>query len=183
MGDSGVTDETKRIIWPLNNDMIMSMLGFEEAYNSALKIRLSNEPDLQILVPSVPALALLKIISWADAYPRREHDAQDLLFILENYEATGIEDQLYESHAPLLTEEGYDPRLASVRLLGRDIAQLCSQDTLNTVTEILKRETDEEQDFRMLSHMVKRASFQGVKFEAALHLLKKLLQGLQERKR
>jgi len=179
----GITDETKRIIWPPKNDMIMSMLGFEEAYISALKIRLSNEPDLQILVPSVPALALLKIISWADAYPRREHDAQDLLFILENYEATGVEDQLYESHAPLLTEEGYDPRLASVRLLGRDIAQLCSQDTLNTVTEILKRETDEEQGFRMLSHMVKRASFQVVKFEAALELLKKLLQGIQEWKR
>lgn len=178
----GITGETKRISWPPDHDMIMSMLGFEEAYQSALKVRLSSEPVLEILVPSVAALALLKIISWADAYPRREHDAQDLLFILENYDATGIEGQLYESHIPLLTEEGYDPRLASVRLLGRDIAQLNSTETGKTITEILARETDEDQGFRMLSHMVKGALFQGAKFEAALQLLKKLLQGIQEEK-
>jgi len=174
----GITGERKRIRWPTDHDM--SMLGFEEAYQSSLKVRFSNEPVLEILVPPVPALALLKIISWADAYPGRERDAQDLLFILENYGATGVEAQLYESHVPLLTEEGFDPRLASVRLLGRDIARLCSGETVKTVTEILTRETDEEQDFKMLSQMVKGASFQGVKFEAALQLLKKLLQGIQE---
>ena len=47
--------------------MIMSMLGFEEAYQSALKVRFGSDPPLEILVPSVPALAILKIISWADA--------------------------------------------------------------------------------------------------------------------
>jgi predicted nucleotidyltransferase len=176
----GITGETKRISWPPDHDMIMSMVGFEEAYRSALVVRLSNKPVLEILVPSVPALALLKIVSWADAYPRRERDAQDLLFILENYDATGIEAQLYESHVPLLTEEGYDPKLASVRLLGRDIAQLCGPETVKTVTEILTSETDEDQGFRMLSHMVKGVSFQGAKFENALQLLKKLLQGIQE---
>ncbi|HTP65183.1 MAG TPA: hypothetical protein VMJ66_07315, partial [Geobacteraceae bacterium] len=67
--------ESKRISWPPDHDMIMSMLGFEEAYQSALKVRLSSDPPLEILVPSVPALALLKIISWADAYPRRQRDA------------------------------------------------------------------------------------------------------------
>ena len=176
----GIAGETKRISWPPNRDMNMSMLGFEEAYKSALQVRLSSEPVLEILVTSVAALALLKIISWADAYPRRERDAQDLLFILENYEATGIEAQLYECHAPLFAEEGYDSRLASVRLLGRDIVEMCNSETAKTVTEILTRETDEDQGFRMISHMVKGASFQGVKFEAALQLLKKLLQGIQE---
>ena len=138
----GITGETKRISWPPDHDLIMSMLGFEEAYQSALKVRFSNEPVVEILVPSVLALALLKIISWADAYPRRERDAQDLLFILENYDRTGIEVQLYDSHVPLLAEEGYDARLASVRLLGRDIAKLCSPDTVKAVREILTRETD-----------------------------------------
>jgi predicted nucleotidyltransferase len=176
----GITGETKRISWPPDHDMIMSMLGFEEAYQSALKVRLSSEPVLEILVPSIAALALLKIISWADAYPRRERDAHDLLFILENYEATGIEDQLYEFNIPLLTEEGYDSRLASVRLLGRDIARLSSTETRKTITEILVRETDEDQSFRMLTHMNKGVLFQGAKFEAALQLLKKLLQGIQE---
>jgi predicted nucleotidyltransferase len=176
----GITDETKRISWPPDHDMVMSMMGFEEAYRSALNVRLSNKPVLEIPLPSVPALAILKIISWADAYPTRERDAQDLLFILENYDATGIEAQLYDAYVPLLTEEEYDTRLASVRLLGRDIAHLCAPDTTNTLTTILTRETDEEQGFKLLTQMVKGTSFQGVKFEAALQLLKKLMQGMHE---
>jgi len=176
----GITGETKKISWPPDHDMVMSMMGFEEAYRSALKVRLSNKPVLEIPLPSVPALAILKIISWADAYPTRERDAQDLLFILENYDATGIEAQLYDAYVPLLTEEGYDTRLASTRLLGRDIAHLCGPDTINTLTAILTRETDEDQGFKLLTHMVKGITFQGVKFEAALQLLKKLLQGMQE---
>lgn len=176
----GISGESKTISWPPDHDMVMSMLGFEEAYRSALNVRLNLKPVLDILIPSVPALAILKLISWNDAYPSRERDAQDLLFILENYDATGIEAQLYDAHVPLLTEEEYDTRLASVRLLGRDIAHLCGAETLTTLTKILSRETDEDQGFRLLSQMVKGTSFNGVKFEAASQLLKKLLQGILE---
>jgi len=176
----GITGESKKISWPPDHDMVMSMMGFEEAYRSALTVRLSLEPVIDILIPSAPALAILKLISWNDAYPTRERDAQDLLFILENYDATGIEEQLFDTHVPLLTEEEYDTRLASIRLLGRDIAHLCESETLNKLTAILVREIDEEQGFRLLTQMVKGTSFQGVQFEAALQLLKKLFQGIQE---
>jgi predicted nucleotidyltransferase len=175
-------DEAKSINWLPDHEMIVSMLGFEEAYESALEVRLSNDPPLEIRVPSVPALALLKIISWADGYPRRGYEAHDILFILENYDATGVEAKLYESHVPVLTEEGFDSRLASVRLLGRDIALLGSPEAIKTVEEILIRETDEGQEFRMLSNMAKGTSFQGTEFEATLQLLKKLLRGIQEGK-
>ncbi len=175
-----ISDEAKRINWPPDHEMIVSMLGFEEAYLLALKVRLRSDPPLEILVPSVPALALLKIISWADAYPRGEYEARDILFILENYEATGVEAKLYESHVPMLTEEEFDSRLASVRLLGRGIALLGSPETVKMVEEILIGETDEGQGFRMLSNMVKGASLQGTKSQATLQLLKKLLQGIQE---
>jgi predicted nucleotidyltransferase len=174
-------DEAKRVSWPPGHEMIVRMLGFEEAYLSALKVRLSSNPVLEILVPSVPALALLKIISWADA-SRHEYEAHDLLFILENYNATGVEEKLYESHVLMLTEEEFDSRLASVRLLGRDIALLGSPEMVKTAEEILICETDEGQGLRMFSNMVKGASFQGTKFEAALQLLKELLQGIQEGK-
>lgn len=175
-----ISDEMKQISWPPDHDMIMSMLGFEEAYQSALTVCISSEPLLEILVPSIPALALMKIISWDDAHPRRERDAQDLLFILEQYGATGIEDELYETHVDMLTEEEFDNRLASVRLLGRDIARLSNPQTLQTVEEILIREIDEHLGFKMLADMVKGTMIRGTKFEAALQLLKKLLQGIQE---
>ena len=103
------------------------------------------------------------------------------MFILENYLKTGIENELYEAHASLLVEEGYDNRLASVRLLGLDIARLFDKNTVDAVTAILKRETDEEKGFRLLRQMVKGDLSHGTRFQTALQLLKKLLQGVQER--
>ncbi|MBI5189771.1 MAG: nucleotidyl transferase AbiEii/AbiGii toxin family protein [Nitrospirae bacterium] len=175
----GITGEAKQISWPPEHDMVMSMLGFEEAYRYALNVRLHGEPPLDILVPSVPALTVLKIISWADAYPERERDAQDLLFILENYLKTGIEDELYEAHANLLVEEGYDNRLASVRLLGLDIARLFDKNTVDAVTAILTRETDEEKGFRLLRQMLKGVLSGSTRFRDTLLLLRKLLQDVK----
>lgn len=176
----GISDEMKQISWPPDHDMIMSMLGFEEAYQSALTVRISSEPPLEILVPSIPALTLMKIISWDDAYPSRERDAQDLLFILENYGKAGIEDELYRFHTPMLIEEEFDAGLASVRYLGQAIARLSNPQTLQAVEKILNRETKEDRGFRMLSDMLKGVMRQGTKFETALRLLGKLLQGIQE---
>ena len=175
-----ISGEGKKISWPPDHDTIMNMLGFEEAYQSALKVHLGSEPPLVILVPSIPALALMKIISWADAYPRRERDAQDLLFIMENYDATGIEAQLYESHSNLLIDEEFDSRLAAIRLLGQDIALMSSPETVKTVEDILIRETDADQGFRMLADMTRKDMSRGTRFEAALRLLDKLRQGIQE---
>ena len=157
----------------------MNMLGFEEAHRFALNVRIANDPALDIQVPSIPAIAVLKIVSWNDAYPSRERDAQDLLFILENYFKTGIEDELYVAHADLLVEEGYDTRLASVRLLGRDITRILSRGGVDAVAAILSRETDEDKGYRLLSQMVKGSISGSVRFEDALILLRKLYQGIQ----
>lgn len=175
-----ISGEANQISWPPDHGTIMSMVGFEEAYRSALQVLIDSEPSLEILVPSIPALALLKIISWDDAYPRRQRDAHDLLFILENYEETGIEAALYDSHVALLTEEEFDSRLAAVRLLGRDMALLSGSEAIQKVIEILTREIDEENSYRMLSDMVNGATRQGIRFNTALQLLEKLLQGIQD---
>jgi predicted nucleotidyltransferase len=174
-----IAGDEKRISWPPGHDMSMSMLGFEEAYQSALSVSLRSESELLILVPRIAAQAVLKIISWADAYPTRERDAQDLLYIMENIDMTGMEGMLYETHVLLLAEEAFDTRISSVRLLGREITKIFNPDTVKKVTEILMKETDDVNGYRMLSHMVKGTLFQGVKFESASVLLKKLLQGIR----
>jgi hypothetical protein len=38
-------DEAKRINWLLDHEMIVNMLGFEEAYQSALKVRFICNPS------------------------------------------------------------------------------------------------------------------------------------------
>lgn len=175
----GISNELKKISWPPDHRIIMSMLGFEEAFQSAMAVCLETEPLLEILVPSVPALTVMKIISWNDAYPNRNRDARDILFILENYHVI-VSEYLYEPPAVLLEEEAFDLCLASVRLLGRKIAQLCSKITKETIVIILDRESEENGEVKMLSQMGSAGSFQTKQFENSLKLLKKLLQGIRE---
>ena len=175
-----LSDDLKQISWPPDHDRIMSVVGFEEAYRSAIRGVISKNPPLEILVPSIQGLALLKIISWDDAYPQRKRDAADLLFILKNCETNDTRRRLYETHPDLLKEEDYDTSIASVRLLGQEIARLCSMETIRVVKDILTRETDKNGDLKLFSHMGMGGSFRGNSFENVLHLLKKLLQGIQD---
>ncbi len=175
-----LSDDSKQISWPPDHDRIMSMVGFEEAYRSATRVLISKDPPLEILVPSIPGLTLLKIISWDDAFPERKRDAVDLLFILKNCETNDTRTRLYEAYPDLLKEEDYDISLASVRLLGQEIARLCNKDTHRTIQDILTRETDENGNLKLLSQMGMGGSFRGSSFENVLLLLKKLLQGTQD---
>jgi len=127
------------------------------------------------------ALTLLKIISWADAYPERKRDAADILFILENCGTKDVLSKLYGSHEHILIEEDYDPTLASVHLLGQEIALLGNVETVRTVKDILTHETDKNSEFKLLSHMGLGSSFQSNSFENTLQLLQKLLQGILDK--
>lgn len=174
-----ISDDTMYISWPPNHERVMSMLGFEEAYRSAITVRLSKEPSLEVLVPSMAALTLLKIISWDDAYPRRSRDAEDLFFMLQNCGKAKFM-EIYESHEQLLEQEGYDPDLAAIRLLGQEIAQLGCMGTQQALQNILVRESDENGELKLLRDMNKETSMRNSRFEHALRQLKKLLQGMQD---
>ena len=43
-----ITDEDKKISWAPEHEIIMSMVGFEEAYECSITVRLSSDPVLDI---------------------------------------------------------------------------------------------------------------------------------------
>jgi len=132
-----ITDEDKKISWPPKHEIIMSMVGFEDAYEHSITIRVSSDPDLDIKLASLPGLAIMKLISWKGKYPDRKRDAEDLLFIMNKYEEAGNSERLYEEDLPMLQEEGFDTKLAGTRLLGRDMAKISDSKTFLIVKEIL----------------------------------------------
>jgi len=115
-----ITDRDKNISWPPEHEIIMSMVGFEEAYGYSITFRLSSDPELDIKLASLPGLAIMKLISWNEKYPNRKRDADDLLFIMNRYEEAGNTERLYGEDLFLLQEEKFDTKLAGTRLLGRD---------------------------------------------------------------
>jgi len=173
-----ITDERRRISWPPEHEIIMSLVGFKEAYEYSLTVRLSSNPELDIQLPTLPGLALMKLISWKDGYPERQRDAEDLLVIMQKYERAGNFDRLYEKERSLLEEESFDTRYASIRLLGRDMAIMAEPFTLDTIRTILDAETGQLSQYRLVTDMIKSRFDFDPEFDEILPLIEKLRQGL-----
>ena len=175
-----IADKDKRISWPPEHEIFMSMLGFKEAYEYSITVRLSSDPELDIKLPTLPGLALMKVISWKEKYPERKRDGEDLLLIMQKYEYAGNFDRLYAEEQDLLQEEIFDTRLAGIRLLGRDMARIADPDTLRTVKTILDSETGERPRYRLVADMIRSSLMFDANFEQVLLQVEKLRQGIVE---
>jgi predicted nucleotidyltransferase len=175
-----ITDKDKKISWPPEHEIIMSMVGFEEAYEYSITSRLSSHPELDIKLASLPGLAIMKLISWNEKYPNRKRDAEDLLFIMNKYEEAGNTERLYEEDLPLLQEERFDTKLAGTRLLGRDMAKISDPSTIHIFRRILNAETEELSQYKLATDMIRGAGMAEAKFDEILLQLEKLNQGIAE---
>ncbi|GAH89019.1 unnamed protein product, partial [marine sediment metagenome] len=118
--------------------------------------------------------------SWKEMYPDRKTDAEDLLFIMKNYEDAGNEERLYSQALSLLEEEDFDTRLAGIRLLGMDIAKISNPQTLKAVKEILEGETGEQSRYRLVEDMISGISMYSDQFDEILNYVEKLKEGISE---
>lgn len=172
--------EAGTINWPPDNEMVMNVMGFQEAYETASLVRLSESPPLDVRVPTVPGMAVMKIISWRDKYPERSKDAEDLLFLMEHYAEAGNEDRLYGEDLAVMEAEDFDPVQAGIRLLGRDMAALASPKNIEEIRMILADETGARDRYRLVEQMMKGRSVLRGSFDELLEKVEKLKQGLNE---
>jgi predicted nucleotidyltransferase len=106
----GVASEDQTIAWPPNRDLVMSVAGFEEAWESALRLQI--EDGLVVRVASIPGLSVLKLIAWERRRNENNKDAADLRHLLLYYGDAGNLDRLYEQEMLLLEAAGFDIELA-----------------------------------------------------------------------
>src|SRR4030043_1461602 len=156
----------------------MSIVGFKEAFENSIMVRLNSDPELDVKVPTLPGLAVMKLISWKEKYPERAKDAEDLLLIMHEYERAGNFDRLYEKELDLLQEELFDTQLASIRLLGKDMAMMSDRDTAREIRSILDAET--QSPHKMIMDMIRGRQIFERNFEAINLQLEKLKQGFTE---
>ena len=175
----GIAGSQGKISWPPEHEVFMTTMGFEEAYEFAMTLRLRDQPVLDIKVATIPGLALMKVISWHDCYPERPKDAEDLLLLMNHYAEAGNEERLYGKEDELLQAEGFDLVIAGIRLLGRDMAWIAKDPTGGVVASILKDEIQEEQRYRLVQDMIKGARIFD-EFSETLEKLKKLAEGFNE---
>lgn len=178
-----IASEGDRVVWsPPNDDVEMNILGFEEAFEHALLVRLSTTPIVDVKVASPAGWALLKIVSWNDRpFPDRQKDATDLALILRNYLQTFDMDDLYEKEEALIVDEDHDLELVGARLFGRDIQHLATHRSLTAIRNILSQETGRQESYQLVSDMIPRSmAGESDQFSSHLLLLEKLYQGLMD---
>jgi predicted nucleotidyltransferase len=175
-----IGEEKERISWPPEQEILMSLGGFREAFENSITIRLRTSPELKIKVASLAGLAIMKIISWKEKFPERRKDAEDLLFIMQNYEGAGNLERLYDQEQDLLKEENFDIQAACIRMLGRDMAKIAEVNTLIAIRMIFGEETAEDSRYRLVIDMVRNTFDSNDRFEKVLSQVRKLKQGFNE---
>lgn len=173
-------DENHEIIWAPDNDFKMNILGFEEALEHSLPVKLKADSGKPIPFASPAGLALLKIIAWDDRTPDlRGRDAKDLSYIMKNYLEADNSERLYNEEHPII-EEDSDYEQAGARLLGRDIARMVKSDTKAAILSILESQTGEQKAYPLVEEMMDSRIARGDDFEENLKLLEILKHGIED---
>ena len=168
------------IAWPPGGESTMSTIGFEEAFDSSEIVRIALNPPCDIKVCTPAGLAIMKLISWDQAYPERKGDANDIHYILTNYVDAGNEERLYGSDKDIAQSQDFDFSMASPRLLGRDMASIAGGTTLEEIRRILDRETKDGSQLRLAQQMQRSPLSREIDLEKTIGLLRQLMQGLSE---
>lgn len=136
----GMASEAGEISWPPAGEIVMSVLGFQEAMDHALQVRVSTSPLIEVSVASPAGIALLKLISWSERPSDvRRKDAKDLEYLMSQYEAIpAVMDRLYGEAADALERYEFDPKIAGAWLLGSDVAVIAKGATGRYLLSLLE---------------------------------------------
>lgn len=86
---------------------------------------------------------------------------------------------MFERENEILETEGFDFTMAGIRLLGRDMAAIANDKTGAAVVSILDIEIGEQDQYRLVTDMIKGARMFN-EFNETLEKLKKLAEGFNE---
>ncbi|WP_370946987.1 nucleotidyl transferase AbiEii/AbiGii toxin family protein [Amycolatopsis sp. cg5] len=129
----GIEDEDRTILWP--DDHRLNVRGLSEAMASAELVRLPG--GLEIKVPAVPALAVLKLLAWWDRRATTTRDAIDLGTMIGWYSSGPYWDRLYDEEFEVLERHGHDPVLAGAWLLGSHMPGLLDSEGVEVLLTII----------------------------------------------
>jgi predicted nucleotidyltransferase len=145
----GVEDRERRIAWPPDGAMVMSLLGFAEAFRAAPSLELA--PQLPVRVASLAGLAALKLLSWSERGRETARDAVDFWLILRNYGDPCQRERLLREEDETLAAEGHDLRHAGARLLGADMSGVLGDEGAAFLSGMIAAELDVSGPQRLLS--------------------------------
>lgn len=149
------------------SDIELSLIGFEDAYNSAIEIDI-NEVNVKVTSPL--GLALLKLFAWASRQARK--DASDFINLVSNYLDFDNQERFYSEHVDLFLEEHFDYLLSGCRLLGRDLNGL-SLETQSRLKELFDNKI-------LMNNLAISITQPQIDYDLAVSMLEMIKQGFND---
>lgn len=169
----GIESSGRTIQWPTDNDLVMSVMGFREAYAEAVEVLADN-----IVVPVVSpvGLMLLKLVAWTQRrYTQPKKDAADIAYLLRHFSAILTEKVMFDQHYAAIEAAAFDADAAACWVLGQKMANMAVEDTRIFVLNMFDNELQAETDSALVREIAEHLG--GSNAERAYRLLESLSKG------
>ena len=153
-----VAKEDGNIYWPPEEEIAMSVKGFDEVLSEAITV--SIDGDFKVKIASLHGLFLLKFNAWLDRNAMTSKDAEDMSFIFSNYFLANLERGI---HQEVYDWESFDDYVVGGYWLAYDIVALLNKEQLCYYKEIVEGELAKEEESRLLNQMIENSH--GLKYE------------------
>lgn len=150
-----VARENEHIYWPPEEEVAMSVQGFDEALKDFMTVRVDDEFDIRIA--SLSGLFLLKLNAWMDRHGETGKDAEDLYYILDKYYDV-FEDRNRERdyHQEVYDLVDFDIFVVGAIWLGYDIEKILSKEQIRFYNSIITSELSLKEDSVLINQMLKQ---------------------------
>ena len=153
-----VAKEDGNIYWPPEEEIAMSVKGFDEVLSEAITV--SIDDDFKVKIASLHGLFLLKFNAWLDRNTKTSKDAEDMSFILSNYFMANLEREI---HQEVYDWENFDDYIVGGYWLAYDIVALLNKEQLCYYKEIIEGELAKEEESRLINQIIENSY--GLKYE------------------
>lgn len=144
-----VAKDNDIIYWPPEEDIAMSVKGFDEVLSNSITVSIDNE--FSVKIASLHGLFVLKLDAWVDRNLVTSKDAEDMSFILQNYFMANIDRGI---HSEVYDWEDFHEYVAGAYWIAFDIANLLKKEHLTYYIDIIKDELKKEEESRLINQIV-----------------------------
>ena len=145
----GVAKDDDNIYWPPEEEIAMSVKGFDEVLSEAITVNIDDEFDIR--VASLHGLFLLKFNAWLDRNIETSKDAEDMSFILSNYFMANLDRNVYTE---VYDWENFDEYIVGGYWLARDLLLLLTKEQIVYYKDCIEKELEKDDESRLFNQII-----------------------------
>ncbi len=171
-----IMKEDDKVFWPPDEQVAMSVLGFNEVAKATEKFQIDN--GVEIEVASLVGVFILKLVAWQDRNNQTNKDADDIAFIISNYFNINQDRAIAEYSEIMFEDDDFSFEKAGALLIGIDVALLLgnSDYIINKLMKIVEKEIGKLEESVLINQIIETNS--NFNYEETLSCLMNFIRGV-----